>query len=151
VTIRDRDRGAKALLKKIRRSARVKVGIIGAAASADHDGVTNVEVGSFHEFGLGVPRRSFIADYVDQNVGDIESHIRKAAKRVVKGKSTIDQALELLGIYIQGEIQQRMAAGIPPPLKQTTIDRKGSSTPLIDTGQLRSAITYEVERQRSHG
>ena len=36
-------------------------------------------------------------------------------------------------------------AGIAPPLKPATIARKGSSTPLINTGQLRSAITWRVE------
>ena len=31
-----------------------------------------------------------------------------------------------------------------PPLAESTIRRKGSSNPLIDTGQLRSSITWQV-------
>jgi hypothetical protein len=31
-------------------------------------------------------------------------------------------------------------------LKQSTIDRKGSSKPLIDTGELRNSISYEVKK-----
>ena len=32
-------------------------------------------------------------------------------------------------------------------LNQKTIDRKGSSKPLVDTGELRNSITYEVRQK----
>ena len=54
------------------------------------------------------------------------------------------KALELIGLFVKGLIQGRMSAGIPPPLKASTIARKGSSKPLINTGQLRASIDYEV-------
>jgi hypothetical protein len=44
-----------------------------------------------------------------------------------------------------GVIKQRIANGIAPPNSPYTIARKGSSKPLIDTGQLRNSITYQVE------
>jgi len=148
--IRDTDHGAKALLKKVRRAGSVKVGVMGSEAGEKHGDLTVADIATFHEFGLGNPKRSFIADYVDEGVSDIEAKIRSAAERVIRG-STIERELSILGLYIQGEIQKRMSAGIPPPLKPATIARKGSSTPLIDTGQLRSSITYEVEKVRSRG
>jgi hypothetical protein len=41
-------------------------------------------------------------------------------------------------------VQMRISQGIPPALAQATVDRKKSSVPLVDTGQLRSAITWQV-------
>jgi hypothetical protein len=146
MTVTDKDRGAKELLRRLAKRTTVRVGVIGSEAAKEHgEGATNVDVATFHEFGLGVPRRSFIADYVDENNTDIAEKIRKTGKLIIKRELTPEQAFGRLGLYIQGEIQQRIADGIAPPLSEMTIERKGSSTPLIDTGQLRSSITYEVD------
>ena len=151
--ITDRDNGAKALLKKLGKPVSVKVGVMGAEASAAHiTGQTIAEIATIQEFGVVDPPRSFIRAYVDGNRSEIEARIRIAATRVVKGKSTIERELNLLGLWIQGQIQQRIADGIPPDLADSTKkQRKGDGpyTPLIDTGQLRSSITYEVERLRA--
>jgi hypothetical protein len=42
------------------------------------------------------------------------------------------------------DVQAYMVNGKFAPLKAKTIKRKGSSKPLIDTGQLRQSITYRV-------
>ena len=41
--------------------------------------------------------------------------------------------------------EAKIASNIPPALAPETIERKGSSVALIDTGQLRSSITWQVE------
>lgn len=107
--------------------------------------LTLLEVAAIHEFGLGVPRRSFIADWADENRENHYRQLLKMAKAIVKGKvASLDQAFERLGNLYVGEVQKRIAQGIEPPLAQSTIDRKGSSKPLIDTGQLRSSIRYRI-------
>ena len=72
--------------------------------------------------------------------------IKAGFVRVIKRELTPEQLADLLGQKYVGQIQARISAGIPPPLAESTIARKGSSVPLIDTGQLRSAVTYEVRR-----
>lgn len=100
------------------------------------------EIAERHELGLGVPERSWLRAWVDAHEGMIRADAGKAMRRVLEGKLTREQALEILALKWQGAIQQWIADGrVQPPLSQVTIDRKGSSVPLIDTGQLRSAIT----------
>ena len=142
--IRDRDRGAKALIKRLSAASKpitVTVGIHEAEGSADHDGATVADVGSFHEFGLGVPQRSFIRDWSDENEAENKDRLRKIGQAVVAGKlASVEQGLERFGLFAVGSIQQRMAAGIEPP--------KADGTPatLIDQGILRSSITSKVNK-----
>jgi hypothetical protein len=149
--IRERDNGAKKFLQQLR-PARVRVGVMsddGAKPKQGRSGGVAVDtvadVATMHEFGIGVPRRSFIADWADEALSAAQGRLRKAAQRIAKGG---DEALELerFGLWAQGEIQKRMSKGIPPALSPVTIARKGADIPLIDTGQLRSSITYEVKR-----
>ena len=64
--------------------------------------------------------------------------------RILDGTSDVDRELARLGQKVVGDVQQRMADGIGPPLDPETVRRKGSSTPLIDTGRLRQSIDSEV-------
>lgn len=102
-------------------------------------------IAEIHEFGLGVPERSFIRAWFDANQDKIKKAIAAAMQQVIKGKYTKEVALERLGALFASQIQARISSNIPPPLAPSTIKRKGSSVALIDTGQLRSAITYRIE------
>lgn len=126
------------------------VGVIGDKAGEDHGGLTVGELAEIHEFGLGVPERSFLRAWFDGNRDKVIERLRAAHRQVLLGKLTPQKAGELIGMWAVGEIQKFIADGkVKPPLDQRTIDRKGSSVPLIDTGQLRSAISYAVtERLR---
>ena len=157
-SIKDKDRGFAEMLKRIDRAtvfgAKLEVGIIGEQADAAHiddegndSGLTIAELGEIHEYGLGVPRRSFIADWADETEEEHREQIRKMAYAVVQGKvASWEIGLERLGLRYQAEVQKRISDGISPALAESTIQRKGSSIPLIDTGVLRSSITYKVTR-----
>lgn len=94
---------------------------------------------------IKMPERSFIRGTVDAKGRQITKIAKTLMQSVFKKQRTTKQALGLLGIFVQGLIRGRMSAGIPPPLKPATIKRKGSSKPLIDTGQLRSSIDLKVK------
>ena len=142
--VTDKDHGAKRLLEQIAKikGAAVDVGVIGDKAAAQHGETTVADIAVIHEFGLGVPERSFVRGYVDGNPRSMQT-ARKAAEAVAKGMD-VEQALNLVGLSHVGGMQQRIADGIDPPLSESTIKGKGSSTPLIDTGQLRSSITHRL-------
>lgn len=146
VKISDRDHGAKKLLEQLRKG-RLSVGILEAKFGEEHEGSTSTigEIATAHELGLGVPRRSFLADWVSAREPEARATLAKLEARVVKQELTQDQALELFGQWVQGSIQVRISENIPPPLAPETIARKGSSVALIDKGQLRGAISYRVE------
>jgi hypothetical protein len=159
MAVKDSDHGFKALLKRMKGTqASLTVGIHAAQGGAKHEpedgepepkeALTVAEVGAFHEFGLGHnPRRSFVADWSDEREEEHRAQMEKMAKAVVQGKvESVEQGFERLGNLYVGEIQKRMADGIDPALEDATIKRKGSSVPLINSGQLRSAITYEVKK-----
>ena len=145
-----RDRGAEKLVKTVTTPARtvVDVGIIGSGADAAAEGgggLTVAQLAEWHEFGIGVPQRSFLRAWADADKAKIEDTIRKLTTRILSGKLTHDQAMAQFGAWAQGQVQAYISAGrVTPPNAAATVAAKGSSTPLIDTGQLRSSITHEV-------
>lgn len=60
--------GLEGLLKNLKDEYSVKIGIIGSDAKQQHDnksGLTNADIGTFHEFGTKrMPRRSFLEDAI---------------------------------------------------------------------------------------
>lgn len=146
--LQDNDEGYQDILRRAEMEFEVTVGVIGDEASQAHRGSeeTVVEIGTKHEFGIDVPKRSFIRDTVDARQPDIQDLLRAAGKRILdRGVRRLEKIPEVFGLLVVGMIQERIAAGIPPENAPETIEKKGSSTPLIDTGQLRSSITHKVE------
>lgn len=141
-----RDRGLKKIMETVRvlsTGPYVKVGVIGDGA--------NAMIATIHEYGApeaGIPERSFIRrTFANSEV--IEQKRKMAAqmmKRILAGKMEVGQALGLLGAYGANAVKRTIdeGTGVPPPLKAATIARKGSSRPLVDTGQMRNAITWQV-------
>lgn len=149
VRLQDSDHGYAKLVQTLKAwgEPRISVGIHDAdAGKADRRGVTVLEKAIFNEFGTAeIPARSFIRAWVDESQGAIVKALASQARLVVAGKISKEQAIERVGLWAVGQIQARIAQGIDPPNAPSTIARKGSSTPLIDTGQLRSSVSYKVD------
>lgn len=145
----DKDHGYKALMKRIGEAgkARVLVGIQEDEGGSHAGGATVADVAMFMEFGtVNVPQRSFLRAWVDEKQAEIRKVMSKLAEGLVTGKTPNRfVALDRFGLWAVGNIQARIVAGIDPPLAESTMRRKGSSTPLIDTGLLKSAIRHRVE------
>lgn len=147
-TVTIKDRGLAALLKRTAAAARpvtLTVGIHEEQGAGSHGAATIADIAAMTEFGLGQPARSFIGAWADEREGEHKAQIRKLGEAVVKGTVTAPQGFEQLGQKYVGEVQARIAGGIAPPNAPSTIAKKGSSTPLIDQGVLRSSITSKVE------
>lgn len=106
------------------------------------------EFGGFGPQGNEIPKRSFIRGWVDESRKEIEQRMAQFLIAEVRqgGLARFHMAmpLGLTGIWAQGMIQKRISDRIPPPNAPYTIEKKGSDVPLIDTGQLRSAISWKV-------
>jgi len=145
VRLIDKDLGLKALVRRVRQGSRggaVKVGVL--SGSGSNAGVSVVDVASIHEFGLGThPERSFIRAWADQDRSEHEAVERRLAESVVKGSNTHPEALEKLGLVLAASAQKFIQDGrVSPP----TVKQGGDgNTTLIDTGQLVSSISHEVE------
>ncbi len=152
VKVEDKDRGYNELVKKIEGMDRlaILVGVFEREGAQPHgdDAFTVLDVAAVHEFGTDtVPQRSFIRAWFDENIEKAREALRRLMVQALQGKLTPEQCIERFGLWVQGEIQKRMAQGIPPPLAESTIEQKGSSVPLIDTGQMRSSVTFKVEKK----
>jgi hypothetical protein len=133
----------------------VAVGILagkGDAAKNQDPELTVLYVAGIHEFGAPsakppIPERSIVRAWVDENEQKIRDLQRALAQKCLRAELTPMQAMNQLGAFCAGGIQQRISQGIPPPNATSTIERKGSSTPVIDTGQVRSSVTWKVRKR----
>ena len=107
-------------------------------------------IASKNEFGFGKsnPKRSFIRAWLDSQKGraNLKKLQRALAVRRFQKKETVESSLKKIGVFAVGQIKKFIADGVPPPNDPATIARKGSSKPLIATGQMRSSITYRLTK-----
>lgn len=135
------DHGMRDMVKRLREAGFVKVGVL------ESSGDDLVEIAAYNEFGTkDIPQRSFVRGTVDAQASEIKRLRSALSKQIVTGATLVPNALERLGAKVAAMIKQRMASSIPPPNAESTIDHKGSSTTLIDTGRLRRSITWMLER-----
>jgi hypothetical protein len=157
VSVTDKDLGLKALFGRLKgaKGLVLTVGVHGPEGAAPHEdpgggsGKRSVlEIGIVHEYGLGDnPERSFIRAWADENESQNNETLIKIGQAVVQGQFTAEQGLDRAGLRFVAEIQRRIKGGISPPLDPRTIARKGSSTPLVNTGQLWSSIRHKVRKE----
>lgn len=143
------------LRAKLPEDAHVKVGVL---TNAKHpgSGISMLELAAIHEFGspaAGIPERSFIRATFER--AEVEAKLQafagRLAKAVVDDKLTWQQALGQLGAWatsqIKMTIKQRLTDGPEDQANRpSTIAKKGSDLPLVDTGRLINAITWIVMR-----
>ena len=129
-----------------KQGAHVTVGWPASAGTHRGSHLTVAEIASIHEFGIPgrIPERSMIRATCEMNSAKYAEAVRKIGIGITFGRTDLRRGLDLLGVMIKGDIQQRIAAGIAPPNAPSTIKRKGSSTPLIDSGQMRGGLDHEV-------
>jgi hypothetical protein len=153
VAIRTRDTGMAAFMKRLT-SPEVSVGVHSADGSEVEEGsdLTVAEIAAIHEFGLGVPERSWLRDFVDENREQLSGMLATTALQIAKGVNQ-DTAMNRFGLAVVGMVKKRIVAGIEPGLAESTKLEKmrvtggnAKDTPLIRFGQFISAIAHEVSR-----
>jgi len=145
--VRDRDFGMARLIAQMRRNGAVVHAGVPADKPRDGGGPSNLDVALLNEFGTStIPERSFIRSTFDEQRPRIEAALRKLGQLAMRQGSKHDALLVAYGQFLVGLIRKKITDGVPPPNAQSTIDRKGSSKPLVDTGQLRKAITSWVTK-----
>lgn len=132
-----------------------KVGILGSGAyREDESGLTNAEVGFKQEFGSiteNIPIRSFLRFPIEYKSGSIISKLLSNKDEILNKIKDGDLKYlnEALGVLAEAAIQDAFATrgyGQWQPNSPVTIASKGSSSPLIDTGELRKSITSTVNK-----
>lgn len=118
---------------------KLKVGIFESAKY--DDGTPVAQVAFWQEFGTAkIPMRPFMRNAITKNTrkwGD-------SVKTALMGTNDSEKALKMLGEIMRGDIVLSLTNLNTPPNAPSTIKQKGSSNPLIDTGLLRSSISWEL-------
>lgn len=92
-----------------------------------------------------IPERSYLRTGFDQNVKKIGDKIEELIDDVIHFRINPEVFLDMIGAEFASMIQEHMKKIKEPPNSPITINVKGSSNPLHDTGRLIGAIRHEVE------
>ena len=104
------------------------------------------QLGLIHEFGTEhIPPRPFLGPAIENNRASISALNRELLLKIIHGDLEKRVALGRLGAHGQRLVQEQIRATYLPPLAPETIKRKGSSHPLIDTGQMMDNVAWEYE------
>ena len=131
---------------KLANTRHVAVGILAKDAKDPTDTAASLlEVATWNHFGTGtIPARPFIVGAMEAHGTSIKKLQRRLWKGVSEGKLTTQAALEILGVKARDISVKSINDREYEPNADRTVASKGSSTPLVDTGQLKGAIAFEV-------
>ena len=135
---------------KVLAEKEVRVGFQ-AGKATEEDGTDICDIAAWNELGtVHIPARPFLRQSVDDNVSKINSFLQSKKKDLVRGVSA-EQVLKEIGIFQKDLIQEKITEGNFTPNAESTVKKKGSSKPLIDTGRMRQSVNYEIKSKGSGG
>lgn len=115
----------------------------------EEDGTDMCDVAAYNELGTDhIPARPFIRQSVDDNESKINSFLKGEVKDFAQGKSA-EQILKEIGIFQKDLMQDKITSGSFAPNAESTIKKKGSSKPLVDTGRMRQSVNYVIQKKGS--
>lgn len=139
---------------------RVQVGVFGEQAwkAGIHEYGCKIEVTDamrayLHSQGLHlkdstkyvtIPERAFLRNGYDEGKKEVLENAEAILGEVLSGNLPSELLLNQVGEWMASHIRDYATALDSPANHPFTIDRKGSSNPLVDTGDMIGAISYEV-------
>ena len=120
----------------------LQVGFFSTAKYPNGQAVTNVAV--WNEFGTGrIPERPFFRQALAQSKRSIGPMIKASLDG---RKMAMDrQAAGRVGAFMKDRIQTSITTLRSPPNAPATVEIKGSSNPLVDTGFLRNSVDWVID------
>jgi len=139
-------------VENLKKKPHVAVGVLGENSSGEDFGL--VEYATANEFGTEangghVPERSFIRSTMDEMDGKLKKEMADEKINIIIGKTSIAKALGTFGEKITSAIKKKITDIQDPPNAPSTVKRKGSDNPLIDTGRMRQSIAWKIREKGS--
>lgn len=139
---------------------RVMVGVPAEDAERSQDDdergpINNAALLYIHENGApeaGIPARASLVPGIESVQGKIEEGLRAAADDAVEGRvDGVMRKLAAIGLIAQNAVRRKITTGPFTPLAPKTLAarrRRGRTgdKPLIDTAQMRAAVTYVLRK-----
>lgn len=119
-------------------------------AAAERDEVRFLKKGSgYMELGVTGPHKIKIParPWLEPGVISATDEIMRAIETGIAADQSMDQILETAGVVAAGAVKVYMTELKTPPNAPSTIKKKGSANPLIDTGAMRASVNYKVQAQ----
>ncbi len=132
------------------KNLQVRVGFQrGKAKGKDHSGketeVDMCDIAMFNELGTSTsPSRPFMRQSVDKNAEKINRFMKSQLQRIKNGQATAEDVMKAIGTFQKGLVQKEIRDGEFEPNAPSTISKKGSSKPLIDTGHMRQSVNFVI-------
>lgn len=124
----------------------VRIGFQRGAATED-DGTDICDVAAWNELGtVNIPSRPFLRKSVDENVDKINAFLKGQKKKLISGADA-EQVLKEIGLFQKDLIQEKITEGSFAPNAPSTVRKKKSSKPLVDTGRMRQSVNYVIQRK----
>lgn len=92
-----------------------------------------------------IPERSFLRAGFDENVKEINKYSDILLKKVATGEMSEREYLDNIGQRLSSKIKTFARNLNSPANSRVTRENKGSSNPLVDTGQMIRGITWKVD------
>ena len=102
-----------------------------------------------NEFGdSSTPARPFLRSTLKVYYKEIINFIKKERFNILF-KGNADKSMKRIGLFVESLVKKRItnAKTWARPNSPVTVQRKGSSSPLIDTGRMRASIVSRLRRQ----
>lgn len=165
VKIKYDDAELRKLMRLLKKDYRVRVGILGTKATAQHDSkskLTNAELGTYHEFGTSkMPQRSFLMMPLQEKLGEEIPKMKKEIFKQIFEKKTPEEFYKQLMSKALQIIKEAFETGgfgewksLSPAYEKRRINKvktkKGreqywfNHNILTDTGKLRNSITGKI-------
>jgi hypothetical protein len=169
MTVKIVDRGWNDMIRRMEKLKHMasKVGYP-HSEETDENGTSVLYIASVHEFGcnieitdkmrnylhsigihvkndtthIHIPMRSHVRSAYDEDLKKLTRMAELELGLIVDGKSTAEQSIARLGEYHAGVIKKKITDGPFVKLHPATIERKRSSRPLVDKGQMRASVTH---------
>jgi hypothetical protein len=142
--------GVQGLLERIAALGDPKVYIgIPSSTNARQGASNNATIAAVHEMGApsrGIPARPFLIPTMQNNAEKYTNLMAQGFRNALQDKEKSAEVYEKIGLVASSDVKDYIVSGQFVPLKESTIDRKGSSKPLLDTGEMRNSISYEVRK-----
>lgn len=97
---------------------------------------------------ITIPPRPFTRQAFDKNIQKMSNNIQRWFTLMIENKISSRKFLELIGVMNQGYIRQSIVQGKWKENHPITIQQKGSSRPLISSGEMMQGVTYKIEEGR---
>lgn len=143
----------KATLERVPEQFEGMVAQVGFPSGINYeDGTSVAYVATIQEFGapeVNIPPRPFMLPTVKEKKDYWTKIIEKNVPKVVMGKMSAFDVLDLVGMAAAADIQTKISSIYSPPNSPATLARKNGTKPLVDTGLMLASVQNGVSKSGS--